>query len=304
MAGDWIKMRSALLSNPKVHTIARLVGECRAASRVLTTGANCEPRDVLSRNALRNVTVTALLIVWSSANEHTNDGVMRCCDLFDIDEIAGIPGFGEAMEEVGWAQYNQQENAVILPNFTEWNTPAKDRTAAERQRRYRQKRNGNVTRDSNGREEKRREENKEEDPPLPPKGETDERKSSGKKLKEEPIAFPAEVHGACQDWLEFKRQNGKRYKPRGMKAFVTQVENALKSHGAAAVKAAMQQAMANNYQGWTFLLDKPAGGSGGKTWAQQSQSNVQQLLAKAAADDAAALMAGGLAGFIGGVDGK
>jgi hypothetical protein len=158
MAGDWIKMRSALLSNPKVHTIARLVGECRAASKVLTTGANCPPCEVLSRNALRNVTVTALLLVWSSATEHTSDGVMRCCDLIDIDEIAGIPGFGEAMEHVGWALYDDEKDAIILPNFTEWNTPAKDRTAAERQRRFREKRNGKVTRDSNGREEKRREE--------------------------------------------------------------------------------------------------------------------------------------------------
>jgi hypothetical protein len=166
MAGDWIKMRSALLSNPKVHTIARLVGECREASRVLTTGASCPPCEVLSRNALRNVTVTALLLVWSSANEHTSDGVMRCCDLIDVDEIAGIPGFGEAMQYVGWAHHDVEKDAIILPNFTEWNTPAKDRTAAERQRRFREKRNGDVTRDvtrdSNGREEKRREEKKEE----------------------------------------------------------------------------------------------------------------------------------------------
>ena len=156
MAGDWIKMRSALLSNPKVHGIAKAIGCNREAAKVLTTGASCNPEQVLSRNALRNVTVTALLVVWSSANEHTSDGVMRCCDLLDIDEIAGIPGFGEAMELVGWASYDEDKNAVILPNFAEWNTPAKDRTAAERQRRFREMRNGkvtrNVTRDSNGRE--------------------------------------------------------------------------------------------------------------------------------------------------------
>ena len=141
MAGDWIKMRSALLANPKVHGIAKVIGQTREASAVLTTGAAGTPDSVLSRNALRNVTVTALLVTWSSANEHTSDGVLRFCDLGDIDAIAGIPGFGRAMESVGWAVYDETENAVILPNFAEWNTPAKDRTNAERQRRHRE-RNG------------------------------------------------------------------------------------------------------------------------------------------------------------------
>jgi hypothetical protein len=44
------------------------------------------------------------------------------------------------MEAVGWAVYDPQKNAVILPNFKEWNSPAEDRTNAERQRRYRERR--------------------------------------------------------------------------------------------------------------------------------------------------------------------
>lgn len=42
----------------------------------------------------------------------------------------------------------------------------------------------------------------------------------------------------------------------------------------------------------------------GKTFAQQSQTNVAALLAKAAADDAAAGRAAAMAGFLGGSDGK
>lgn len=145
MAGDWVKMRSGLLANPKVHAIAKAIGRDPAAAPALTTGFSGPPGEVLSRNALRNVTVTALLCVWSAANEHSDDGKLACCDLDDLDEIAGIPGFGVAMEAVGWAVRNEAKNHVLLPNFSEHNTTAKDRTGAERQRRFRQNRNGDVT---------------------------------------------------------------------------------------------------------------------------------------------------------------
>ena len=140
MSGDWIKMRAGLLASPKVYAIAMEIGECREAARVLTTGYAGPPMEVLSVTALRNVTVTALLVTWASANEHSRNGVLSHCDLFALDEISGLPGFGAAMEAVGWAVYDPQKNAVILPNFKEWNSPAEDRTNAERQRRYRERR--------------------------------------------------------------------------------------------------------------------------------------------------------------------
>ena len=164
MAGDWVKMRSALLANPKVHAIAKEIGRDSSAGAALTTGFSGPPDQVLSRHALRHVTVTALLCVWSAANEHSDDGKLSCCDLEDLDEIAGVPGFGEAMQHVGWAIRDDENKCVLLPNFSEHNTTAKDRTAAERQRRHREKSHGGVTRDSHAvtvtqrREEKRREE--------------------------------------------------------------------------------------------------------------------------------------------------
>jgi hypothetical protein len=166
MAGDWVKMRSALLANPKVHAIAKAVGRDQRASAVLTTGHSGAPDQVLSRHALRHVTVTALLCVWSSANEHSDAGTMACCGLDDLDEIAGIPGFGEAMQAVGWAVGNEAKNCVLLPNFSEHNTPARDRTAAERQRRRRAKCHGvTVTRDTTVTVTQRREEKINPPPP-------------------------------------------------------------------------------------------------------------------------------------------
>lgn len=173
MAGDWVKMRSALLANPKVHAIAKAIGRDQRAGAALTTGFSGCPDQVLSRHALRHVTVTALLCVWSSANEHSDDGTLSCCDLEDLDEIAGVPGFGEAMQAVGWAISDGQSKCVSLPNFSEHNTPAKDRTAAERQRRSRALRHGVTVTACHGvtvtqrREEKRREEQIQPAAPVP-----------------------------------------------------------------------------------------------------------------------------------------
>lgn len=173
MAGDWIKIRPTLITSPKVNGIARLLEQEQQVCRALTTGYNGCMSDVVTRNVMRNVTLSSLVTIWGAANEHTSDGVFKNADLSDLDDMAGVPRFGEAMEAVGWAIYDKEENTVTLPNFNEYNTCGRDRSAeknAERQRKYREKKrlegeksNGdsNVTNDvtNNDREEKRREEN-------------------------------------------------------------------------------------------------------------------------------------------------
>lgn len=171
MAGDWIKIRPSLLTSPKVNGIARILESDPRVSRNLSTGFNGPMSEVVTRNVMRNVTVSLLVIIWGAANEHTTDGIFKNADLSDIDDMVGVPGFGEAMQAVGWAEFDEENNCVILPNFNEYNTCGKDRSSeknAERQRRYREKRRNNkgdgdeksnVTRDvtNNDREEKRRE---------------------------------------------------------------------------------------------------------------------------------------------------
>lgn len=175
MAGDWIKMRPSLITSPKVNGIARELERSVDVGRALSTGYNGVMSDVVTRNVMRNVTVSALLTVWGAANEHTVDGVFRNADLSDIDDMVGIPGFGEAMVSVGWAIFDDEEFTVTLPNFNEYNTSGKERgasskTNAERQREYRKRKKqdenrneivttNNVTSDvtRNHREEKRRE---------------------------------------------------------------------------------------------------------------------------------------------------
>jgi hypothetical protein len=174
MAGDWIKMRASLLTNPKLTAICKKVESSKAVGKKLTTGFGGALREIVTRDVTRDVTLASLFRVWCAANEHTSDGVWYGIDLDDLDHVAGLPGFGSMMEAVGWAMFDAENQTVTFPNFLEYNAPAKEgrgSSAAERQRRYREKqrtkgaesdvtRDVTVTRNSDGQSdiEKRREE--------------------------------------------------------------------------------------------------------------------------------------------------
>lgn len=172
MAGDWIKYRASLSTHPKVWKMADVLGSSIDIGRRLSTVHNGTLDDIVTRDVTRDVTLAALLRVWCATNEHTDDGVWHMATLDTLDNAAGIAGFGAAMAAVEWAIYDAQNNTVTLPNFTEYNAPAKHgarSTGAQRQARYRAKLKlngdaspgvtGDVTGD--GREEKRREKSKE-----------------------------------------------------------------------------------------------------------------------------------------------
>ena len=126
MAGDWIKMRAALTTCPKVAAMARAIGLADEFSG-------------LSRHAMRLLVVGGLHAVWAAVNEHTADGVMANAYPEDLDDIAGIEGFGLAMKSAGWLEVDEAAQTLTFPNFGQWNTPAKDTTAAERMRKHRAK---------------------------------------------------------------------------------------------------------------------------------------------------------------------
>lgn len=134
MAGDWVKMRAGLGTCPKVAAISRSV----CASSSVCAG--------LPRKAMRLLVIGGLHAVWCAVNEHTTDGCMRNAVPEDLDEITGLDGFGLGMQEAGWLEVNQQTKVLLFPNFDQWNTCAKDSTAAERMRKHRAKQD--VTRNS------------------------------------------------------------------------------------------------------------------------------------------------------------
>lgn len=156
---DWIKMRTSLLTNPKVSKMARTL---------LTNPdfrewyGNPEISDITSQTVtLRHVTVVTrvvvggLLPVWASVNESAGrDGHLRHASLFDIDAMSGIPGFGSAMEAVDWLSELPENEGLEFCNFIEHNTVEQERsstakTGAERSKEYRDRRAareaGNVT---------------------------------------------------------------------------------------------------------------------------------------------------------------
>ncbi len=181
MAGNWIKMRVNLVRDPQVIAMADYLSEQRAFMDWLThpVHQSCKSScyEHITRNVTACVTVATLLQIWGVANDlGKRDGDDLVLAHTYLDEIAGVPCFGEAMASVGWA-IEEDDGRLRLPKFLAHNIPTDDRAkalAAERQQRYRDnKRLGkstsvdvmrNVTDDEkrNGREEKRREHNKTE----------------------------------------------------------------------------------------------------------------------------------------------
>lgn len=166
MKDSWIKVRGSLLTDPKTYRVAGLLMENRAAVTALFGDGDSN----VTRNVMHHVTVSLLVTLWSTANEHTSDGIFRNAGMDYVDVIVGIPGFAAALADVGWLDFDPDSNTVILPNFTEYNTSdveMRRQKAAERQRRYRENRgktaeksngdsNAKVTSRSNGRGEERR----------------------------------------------------------------------------------------------------------------------------------------------------
>jgi len=130
--GGWIKMQAGLVDHPKVVAMTRLLvalPEFRAWSGMSSPSVTLASR----------CCVTGLLLrAWSNAREHGkfvgSDLVLEHSELEDLDQLAGAPGVGKALEQVGWAR---AERGVTLPNFSEFNVPKSD---AERARDYRNRR--------------------------------------------------------------------------------------------------------------------------------------------------------------------
>jgi len=153
MAGDWIKMRTALANDPSVIAMACTL--------------DVDEFEV----------VGMLHHLWSWADAQSRDGHVPGVTKKWIDRYVHRDGFANAMCAAGWLVVD--EAGIQFPHFERHNgKPAKDRAlAGERQRKKRASVTPPVTDVSRGdsdttvtREEKRREENKEHggEAALPP----------------------------------------------------------------------------------------------------------------------------------------
>ncbi|WP_423459951.1 hypothetical protein [Ottowia sp. VDI28] len=148
MAEAWIRMRGSLLTNPRVIAMARLLlvdpdflewygndGVTQESSR----GVTMRHVTVVTR-----VTVGALVPLWTMVNEcAAHDGVLRDATLFEVDAMAGVPGFGKAMRDTGWLD-ELPDGGVRFPNFFEHNTVQESRSTgaksgSQRSKEYRER---------------------------------------------------------------------------------------------------------------------------------------------------------------------
>ena len=78
MAGDWIKVEKELHDKPEVRRMARALRLSRF--------------DIVGR----------LVSVWSWADSHSFTGSGMDISEEDIDDIADLVGFADALRQVGW----------------------------------------------------------------------------------------------------------------------------------------------------------------------------------------------------------
>jgi hypothetical protein len=91
MAGSWIKLRHDVLDAPEIRRAAR------------ATGLDCD--QVLGKCAR----------LWSWADRHGVDGLVKFAQLEDVDEQVGHVGFGSTLVSVGWLAAN--DLGVVIPNW-------------------------------------------------------------------------------------------------------------------------------------------------------------------------------------------
>ncbi|UNK43441.1 hypothetical protein MNO14_04985 [Luteimonas sp. S4-F44] len=106
---DWIKMRGNLWDDPRVSAICDVADSTEAA------------------------VIGALYWLWASADQHTEDGELPGLSLRQIDRKTGLPGFGEAMVQVGWLE--PTEGGVRIVRFEEHNGSSAKRRGLDAQRK-------------------------------------------------------------------------------------------------------------------------------------------------------------------------
>jgi hypothetical protein len=154
MAGDWIKMRVDLGSDPAVIRISRATG--------------------IEADAV----VGKLHRLWAWADTHLADGVAEGLDSVWVDEFVGVSGFAESMREAGWLEV--KDTSVLFANFGRHNgQPAKTRALAK----TRVKRMRCAASVTEAQPEKRREEKREEIQPAAPVPTTEPAKPSRSRAK-------------------------------------------------------------------------------------------------------------------------
>jgi len=210
------------------------------------------------------VTVTALLHIWGvTRRDGVCDGddiVLACADLWTIDRASGVPGFGQAMADVGWVAA-EQGGGLRFPKLLSHITSPEEREremAKNRKRRQRERERDtrrDPSRDSHSdvtpRLENRREENKK--PPKPPSEAVNILPSS---LDTE--AFRA----AWAQWQQHRREKRQPLTPTAVKQQLKKLEGWGHDRAVAAIAHSVAQGYTGLFEGGGDGRAGPGGGVG------------------------------------------
>ncbi len=115
---DWIKLRTDLYRHPKVLVIADHLYDPKS-DLAAYVNQNMQRDMTVTRNVTRSVTVGALVSVWGvmrhRGKRDGDDLVIENLISEAIDDIADIPGFGDAMIAAGWLVDDGQR--LVFPRF-------------------------------------------------------------------------------------------------------------------------------------------------------------------------------------------
>ncbi len=238
-------MRRGLRHDPKVIVMSRELAGRRDFmdwwSDPVRVTCNDNVTEIVTFANVTRVTVCALLDVWAALNNTLKgDGKAPFMTLQDIDDIAEIPGFGEAMALVGWV-IELDDGSIEFPNFSEHNSPAKSRdgeakTGAQRAKEFRDRKRAEkasaptVTASRNVTVEKRREE------------------KNILSSKEDNNDLPFQSSDFVLFWNNWKQHRKEKKQPLTPTARKQQLEN-LKAMGEKRAIAALKHSMANGWLG-------------------------------------------------------
>jgi hypothetical protein len=113
----WIKMRSELLTHPK---IVRILSAMR-------------PHDVQTKTDKFRV-IGGLHAVWCIFDQHSEDGVLVGYTPELMDHMIGWEGFSQAMVSVEWLHFDGSQT-LVLPEFDEHNSQSAKRRAEDQKRK-------------------------------------------------------------------------------------------------------------------------------------------------------------------------
>ena len=109
MTSQWIKMRCDLWDDPRVMRICEITGYDEAPI------------------------VGALYWLWTTADQHTVDGLVSNLTIRGVNRKTGVAGFAEAMIAVGWLV--EVDGGLQLPRFEEHNGSSAKRRAMDSSRK-------------------------------------------------------------------------------------------------------------------------------------------------------------------------